>query len=308
MIYTLTLNPAVDLELQIEQFQFNSVSRAQGSRMDCGGKGFNVSRMLRNLNVASTAMGFVGGYNGQRLTEALSQLGINTQFTEISGETRTNVSIVAQGEAQHIKVNEAGPEVSKSELASLMKAIKQNLKAGDWWVLGGSLPLGIDNSIYADLIALIEGAGAFAILDSSGEALRLGCLAKPALAKPNLEEAQQLLGLTDRQLDDASIWCDALLNAGPKNLVVSLGEEGALLVTDKDFLKVASPSIQEANPIGAGDSMVAGIVWRLSLGEALQQALPYGLACGAATASRSGTDLGSLEQVTELVKQCRLST
>ncbi|WP_022940422.1 1-phosphofructokinase [Psychromonas hadalis] len=305
MIYTLTLNPAVDLELKIEQFQFDSVSRALGSRMDCGGKGFNVSRMLRNLNVDSTAMGFVGGYSGQRLKATLTKQGINTQFTEISGETRTNISIVAQGEARHIKVNEAGPEVSKAELASLMKSVKQNLKAGDWWVLGGSLPPGVDNRIYADLIALIEAAGAFAILDSSGEALRLGCLAKPALAKPNLEEAQQLLALTDRQLDDASVWCAALLNSGPKNLVVSLGAEGALLVTEQDFSKVETPIIKEANPIGAGDSMVAGIVWRLSLGESLQQALPYGLACGAATASRSGTELGSLEQVTELIKQCK---
>lgn len=304
MIYTLTLNPAVDLELQIEQFQFNSVARAQGSRMDCGGKGFNVSRMLRNLNIDSTAMGFVGGFNGQRLKAELSKLGIKTQFTEISGETRTNVSIVAESEAKHIKVNEAGPEVSAAELASLIEAVKLNLKAGDWWVLGGSLPRGVDNNIYADLIALIEAAGAFSILDSSGEALRLGCLAKPALAKPNLEEAQQLLGLTDQQLDEASIWCDSLLKSGPKNLVVSLGEEGALLVTEQDFVKFTSPEIQEANPIGAGDSMVAGIVWRLSLGESLQQALPYGLACGAATASRNGTDLGSLEQVTELVKKC----
>ena len=304
MIYTLTLNPAIDLELQIEQFQFNSVARSQSSRMDCGGKGFNVSRMLRNVNIDSTAMGFVGGYNGQRLKAELSALGINTDFTEISGETRTNVSIVAHSEQQHIKVNEAGPEVSKAELASLIAAVKQNLKAGDWWVLGGSLPRGIDNSIYAELIKLIEGAGAFVILDSSGEALELGCLAKPTLAKPNLDEAQELLGLTSDQLEDSAIWCESLLKSGPKNLVVSLGEEGALLVTEQQFAKVTSPSIIEVNPIGAGDSMVAGIVWRLSLGETLQNALPYGLACGAATASRPGTELGSLEQVTELVKQC----
>lgn len=304
MIYTLTLNPAIDLELQIEQFQFNSVARSQSSRMDCGGKGFNVSRMLRNVNIESTAMGFVGGYNGQRLKAELSALGINTDFTEISGETRTNVSIVAHGEQQHIKVNEAGPEVSKAELASLIAAVKHNLKAGDWWVLGGSLPRGIDNSIYADLIRLIEDAGAFVILDSSGEALELGCLAKPTLAKPNLDEAQELLGLTTDQLEDSAVWCESLLKSGPKNLVVSLGEEGALLVTEQQFAKVTSPSIIEINPIGAGDSMVAGIVWRLSLGESLENALPYGLACGAATASRPGTELGSLEQVTELVKQC----
>jgi len=304
MIYTLTLNPAVDLELQISQFQFDSVARAEGSRIDCGGKGFNVSRMLRNVNIDSIAMGFVGGYNGQRLQAELTAAGISTDFTQISGETRTNVSIVASGEAKHIKVNEAGPEVTPAELASLIDSVKANLKAGDWWVLGGSLPRGVNNNIYAELIGLIEAAGAFAILDSSGKALELGCLAKPTLVKPNLDEAQELLGLTERELEDASIWSQSLAKSGPQNLVVSLGSEGALLVTEQQFSKLASPSIIEANPIGAGDSMVAGIVWRLSLGESLTQALAYGLACGAATASRSGTDLGSLDQVTELVEQC----
>ncbi|TEW55526.1 1-phosphofructokinase [Psychromonas sp. RZ22] len=306
MIYTLTLNPAVDLELQIDQFQFNSVARAKNSRMDCGGKGFNVSRMLRNVNIESTAMGFIGGYNGQRLQTELTSLGIKTNFTEISGETRTNVSIVAHGEQRHIKVNETGPEISSVELANLITAIKQNLKAGDWWVLGGSLPSGVDSTIYAELITLIENAGAFAVLDSSGEALRLGCLAKPTLAKPNLDEAKELLGLSDEGLDDADLWCKALAKQGPKNLVVSLGEEGALYVSGQAFKKISSPEIIEANPIGAGDSMVAGIVWRLSLGETLQKALPYGLACGAATASRPGTELGSLEQVTELVHSIKI--
>ncbi len=303
MIYTLTLNPAVDLELNIEQFQFNKVTRAIDSRIDCGGKGFNVSRMLRNLNIDSTAMGFIGGYNGQRLQAELTALGIKTQFTEIAGETRTNVSIVSESQAQHIKVNEAGPEVTAVELTSLIDSVKANLKAGDWWVLGGSLPKGVDSSIYAELIKLIQAAGAFAILDSSGEALHLGCLAKPKLAKPNQEEAQQLLDLTEQQLDDSAACSKALLKSGPQNVVVSLGEAGALLITEQQFEKVASPRIKEANPIGAGDSMVAGMVWRLSLGESITQALPYGLACGAATASRSGTELGTLKQVTELVKQ-----
>jgi 1-phosphofructokinase family hexose kinase len=301
MIYTLTLNPAVDLELQIDQFQFNSVTRALNSRNDCGGKGFNVSRMLNNLGIESTAMGFIGGYNGQRLQSQLTSLGIKTQFTEIQGETRTNVSIVSQNQ-QHIKVNESGPKISAPELKALIAMIKQNLNAGDWWVLGGSLPKGIDNTVYAELITLIEEAGAFAILDSSGEALKLGCLAHPTLAKPNLEEAQQLLELTTVQVDAPAAWSTALPKSGAKNLVVSLGESGALLVTAKEYKKAASPQIIEVNPIGAGDSMVAGIVWRLSLGETLQQALPYGLACGAATASRPGTELGTLKQVMELMK------
>ena len=170
MIYTLTLNPALDLELQIEQFAFNSVARASHSQRDCGGKGLNVSRMLRHLNVDSIAMGFVGGYNGQRLQSDLTALGVQTLFTPIAAETRTNVSIVATGSSQHIKVNEAGPAVSVTEWDQLISTIKQYLTPGDWWVLAGSLPQGVPDMAYADLITLIEGAGAYVILDASGAA------------------------------------------------------------------------------------------------------------------------------------------
>ena len=309
MIYTLTLNPALDLELQIEQFAFNSVARASHSQRDCGGKGLNVSRMLRHLNVDSIAMGFVGGYNGQRLQSDLTALGVQTLFTPIAAETRTNVSIVATGSSQHIKVNEAGPVVSVTEWDQLISTIKQYLTPGDWWVLAGSLPQGVPDMAYADLITLIEGAGAYVILDASGAAFYHGCLAKPSLIKPNLEEAHQLMALTPElsgkwsltQMMQSQDWVRDLLNIGPKQLVVSLGSEGAFLATPQQWAQFASPKIVEANPIGAGDSMVAGLVWRLSLGDSLAQALPYGLACGAATACLPGTQLGSLAQVKRLL-------
>ncbi|MPW30925.1 1-phosphofructokinase [Agarivorans sp. B2Z047] len=303
MIYTLTLNPAADLELQIDEFAFDSVSRANHSRLDCGGKGFNVSRMLKNLGVTSTAMGFIGGFTGQRLASELSKMDIKSQFTQIAGETRTNVTVVEAGNKRHIKVNEAGPEVSPEELKSLVDQVKQNLHAGDWWVLGGSLLKGVRANFYAELITLIENAGAHAVLDTSGEALREGILAQPSLVKPNLDEAQELLGLSSEELKQTQGWTQALLAMGPKNLVVSLGKKGALMANEQQCAEFTSPSIVEANPIGAGDSMVAGLVWRLSLGESLAQALPYGLACGAASASRQGTDLGSLDQVEQLRKE-----
>jgi len=301
MIYTLTLNPAVDLELQIDAFEFNAVSRATGSRMDCGGKGFNVSRLLKNVGIDSVAMGFVGGFNGQRLEAELQAVGIATNFTQIAGETRTNVSVVAHSDGQHIKVNEAGPTVTPAELGNLINLVRKEVKAGDWWVLGGSLPKGVNASLYAELVLLIEGAGAYAVLDTSGEALKLGCAARPTLIKPNLEEAAQLLGLSESDMASSDEWAQAVLALGPKNLVVSLGKDGALLASPGQIDRISSPSIVESNPIGAGDSLVGGLVWRLSLGEALPQALRYGLACGAATASRPGTELGSLEQITQLV-------
>jgi 1-phosphofructokinase family hexose kinase len=305
MIYTLTLNPAADLELSVDQLEFNSVSRAIDSRVDCGGKGFNVSRMLKNLGQDSIAMGFVGGATGLRLSNELEAAGIDCQFTSIVGETRTNVTIVEGANARHIKVNQAGPVISESELTRLVESIQQRLQPGDWWVLGGSLPQGVPTSFYAQLVSLIEDAGAHAVLDTSGEALREGIFAGPSLIKPNLEEAQALLELDEEELNSTQAWTQALLAMGAQNLVVSLGKAGALMASEAQLHEFASPSIVEANPIGAGDSMVAGLVWRLSKGESLEQALPYGLACGAATASRPGTELGELAQVEQLLEQCR---
>ena len=304
MIYTLTLNPAIDWELQIEHFELNSVSRAKQSRNDCGGKGFNVSRMLRNLNTDSIAMGFVGGINGQRLESGLQEQGVTTDFTWIQGETRTNVSIVAVDNAEHIKVNEPGPAVTAIEVEELIRQVERVLAPGDWWVMGGSLPLGVDANIYAQLIERIQQAGAHAILDSSGEALLQGCKACPTLVKPNLEEALQLLGIAQEGFDTMRDWVGNILALGPKNLVVSLGKEGAMLVTNQGMEMIHSPNIIEQNPIGAGDSLVAGVVWRLSRGCSYADAIRYGVACGAATASKPGTELGSHDDVMSLVKRC----
>lgn len=308
MIYTLTLNPAVDWELQIEHFELNSVSRSKQSRIDCGGKGFNVSRMLRNLNTDSIAMGFVGGKNGERLESGLREQNVATNFTWVQGETRKNISIVALDNAEYIKVNEAGPTVTAIEVEELTQQVESVLAPGDWWVMGGSLPLGVDAGIYARLIDRIQQAGAHTILDTSGEALLQGCKAGPTLVKPNLEEAQQLVGITQDGVEDITDWVGDILALGPENLVVSLGKEGAMLVTEQGLEMIYSPSITERNPIGAGDSLVAGVVWQLSLGRSYGDAIRYGVACGAATASKSGTELGSYDDVMSLVKQCNRET
>lgn len=303
MIYTLTLNPALDLELQVEQFEFNSVSRAQRSQVDCGGKGFNVSRLLHSLGLTSTAMGFVGGHTGARLTEALQAQGIATDFTEISGETRTNVSIAVAGTSEHIKVNETGPTIHDDELEALFAQVKKNLNAGDWWVLAGSLPPGVPSSVYAQLTELIQQAGARVLLDTSGEALRLGCAAKPALIKPNIDEALELLGLEAGVANDPQTWVNDVLALGPERLVISLGKEGALFTEGDAIQTQATPSIAERNPTGAGDSLVAGLAYQLSQGASLATAVRFGAACGAATASRAGTLLGDPDHIRQLFAQ-----
>lgn len=305
MIYTLTLNPAVDLELVVDDFKFDTVGRALQSRMDCGGKGFNVSRMLSNLKTSSIAMGFVGGKSGERLEQELHSLGIETDFNWIDGETRTNVSIVKADNTKYLKVNEAGPTVAAEDVDALTNKVRRNAKPDDWWVLSGSLPPGVPVTIYATLINIIEGAGASVMLDTSGETLRIGCEAEPTIIKPNMEEARELAApICTDDASDADV-ATAVLAMGPKNMIISMGKDGALLATHDGLQMVKTPVVKERNPIGAGDSMVGGVIWGLSQGLPLIEALQNGIACGAATASRDGTELGSYEMVEELLSQMR---
>jgi 1-phosphofructokinase family hexose kinase len=301
MIYTVTLNPAVDRELVVPAIEFDSVLRAVEWRVDWGGKGFNVSRVLASLGAASVAVGFAGGRSGELLRDGLNSLEIQTDFIDIQGETRTNVSIVSQSDNRYVKVNEPGPRISAEDLATLLARVEALAQAGDWWVLAGSLPPGISASTYADLTRILERNGAHVILDTSGQALEQGCRAAPELVKPNAYEAFLLTGRPVDSLEQIAAAGQAILQMGPAQVAVSLGKDGALLLQSGRVWLAHSPQIEERNPIGAGDSMVGGLVWGLSQGLEASEALRWGIACGAATASLSGTAVGTRQLVESLL-------
>jgi 1-phosphofructokinase family hexose kinase len=305
MIYTLTLNPAVDRELTVPEMEFDSVLRASESRVDFGGKGFNVSRLLKGMNESSIAVGFLGGNAGELLQKGLQSLGIGTDFVWVSEETRTNVSIVTQSHDHYIKVNEKGPLVNESKQKELLDKIDSLAKSDDWWVLAGSLPPGVTNDMYARVIQVLNKHAARAILDTSGESLRLGCAEKPFLVKPNAEEAHVLTGLPTNTPAEIAVGAAEIRRMGAQNVVISMGKAGALLHTSEETWLTHTPRIQEKNPIGAGDSMVGGLVWALTQGINLKEALGWGVASGAATASLPGTEVGSRPLIEELFSQVR---
>ncbi|MEW6403971.1 MAG: 1-phosphofructokinase [Chloroflexota bacterium] len=305
MIYTLTLNPAVDRELTVPDMEFDSVLRASESRIDFGGKGFNVSRLLKGMNQPSIAVGFLGGNAGQLLQKGLQSLGIGTDFVWVAEETRTNVSIVMQSHYHYIKVNEKGPRVDEAKQQELLDKIDSLAKNGDWWVLAGSLPPRVPNDMYARVIHVLNGHGANAILDTCGESLKFGCAEKPFLVKPNAEEAHALTGLPMETPAEIAAGAAEIRRMGAQNVVISMGKAGALLCTAGETWLVYTPKIQEKNPIGAGDSMVGGVVWALTQGVALKEALGWGVASGAATASLPGTEVGSRPLIEELFAQVR---
>ena len=305
MIYTLTLNPAVDRELTVPAMEFDSVLRASESRVDFGGKGFNVSRLLKGLGAASTAVGFLGGRAGELLQDGLQDLGIGTDFVWVPGETRTNVSIVTQSHDHYIKANEKGPLVEEAKQKELLDRVDSLAQPNDWWVLAGSLPPGVPDDFYARIVNVLNRQEARAILDTSGESLRLGCMEKPYLVKPNAEEAQILTGLPMDSPTEIAAAAAEIRRMGAQNVVISMGKAGALLQTEQETWLTHSPKIEEKNPIGAGDSMVGGLVWALTQRIALKEALGWGIASGAATASLPGTEVGSRPLIEALFSQVR---
>ncbi len=306
MIYTLTLNPAVDRELSVQTITFNKVLRASAWQVDLGGKGFNVSRMLKILGLDSVALGFAGGKSGELLAQGLQELGIATDFVWVAGETRTNVSIVSLSEGRYVKANEPGPTVGEKAQMELLAKVGQLARPGDWWVLAGSLPPGVPADYYGLVIKVLGEVGANSVLDTSGQALRDGCTAGPVLVKPNDYELGQLSGLPVNNRAERLEAARYVLSLGVQKVVVSLGHEGALMVDGDGAAFLAAPEVEEQNPIGAGDALVAGLVFGLSQNLSLAESLRWGVACGAAAASQSGTAMGSRSQVEEYWKRTEI--
>ncbi len=298
MIVTVTLNPGLDRTLTVPEIRFNEVLRATSVRVDCGGKGFNVSRALAALGVPSVALGLVGGGAGETLASGLRDAGIESDLVRIAQESRTATVVREDGSSRHIKVNEPGPCVSAGELAVLRARVAARAAAGDLWTLCGSLPPGVPVEFYGELIGTLLTAGARPCLDTSGEPLRLGCQARPFLVKPNLTEAAQLLECEEEAL--AGREGDAvthLLRLGIQMVALSLGAEGLILGTNERRVRARPPRVEARNAVGTGDALLAGLAWALERGLPLEEAARWGVAAGTASAMREGVTFGSLAEV-----------
>lgn len=306
MIVTVTPNPVLDRTLTVPRIVLNEVVRATASRLDWGGKGFNVSRALQALGVESVAMGFVGGATGQMLERGLRDLGIATDFVHIAGETRTNIVVTDVGAEQYVKVNEAGPTVQAQELAAFFDQTRKRVRPGDIWVLSGSLPPGVPLDFYVQLIALVQARGAKALLDSSGEPLRLGCTAGPYLVKPNAVEAEEVTGREIGSKADALGAAEFFLCQGIELVALSLGADGLLLASKQQTVWARPPRMRARNPVGAGDALLAGIAWAMERGLPLEEMARWAVATGTAAAVREGVSVGTRAEVETLCEQIQI--
>jgi 1-phosphofructokinase len=300
MIYTLTLNPSVDYIVEADEIQLGSLNRSANETKLPGGKGINVSRVLRSLGVENKATGFLGGFTGKYVEEFLNREGVQTRFVNVEGDTRINVKLKAGTETE---INARGPEISTLAIESLKDQIML-LGNGDFLILAGSIPSSMPESIYEEIVRICKKTGAEVIVDAEGDLLKSILDYRPFLIKPNHHELGQLFNREITDADEAIFYGKKLVEAGAKNVIVSLADKGAVYINENDAYKAAVPQGEVKSSVGAGDSMVAGFVAQFLKTGDRKEAFRYSVASGSATAFSIG--LCTSDQVEQLLKEVKI--
>ena len=306
MIVTVTLNPALDKTVVIPEFRAGQVNRVVASRVDAGGKGVNVSKVLVSLGEESIAAGLCGGHAGRQLLDGLEKLGIPTAFEYGTAETRTNLKITTGPGGETTDVNEPGAPVTAQQLQALEARLNALTAAGDMLVLSGSLPPGVPADFYAGLTRRQHERGVCVAVDTSGEPLRQAAQAAPDLLKPNLEELEQLTG--NRPESDTAILdaCSPLLARGTALVAVTLGGEGAVLVSHGGAWRAQALPVTVQSTVGSGDAFTAALALGIQRGMAAEQMLALAAAAGAVNAMTDGTDVPDGAQIRALAARAQI--
>ncbi len=301
MIVTVTLNPTLDRTLIVPELRLGEVNRARAVRDDLGGKGVNVSRALQALGLPSTIVALLAGWTGRAMQEGLLAAGFDVVALEVPGETRRNVTLRDEATNQTTKINEPGPVLDSDHAEALAERIAGLARPGDLWAFCGALPPGAPSGFYARLIDIVQSAGARAFLDTSGAALAQGLQARPFGAKPNREEASELLGVPlIGGITDVSA-ARALHAVGVEVVALSAGADALVLAMGDATIAAYPPPIPVASPIGAGDSALAGLLWAVAEDCEPVECARRAVACGAAAAMQEGTGVGDRALVEKLL-------
>lgn len=297
MIYTVTLNPSIDFIVHVDHLAIGALNKMTQDFKLPGGKGINVSRILKRINVDSTALGFVGGFTGTFISDWLTKEAIDHQFTSVTDDTRINIKLKSGEETE---INGLGPAISESEIANL-KAKFSQLKPDDIVILSGSKPAGLAADFYEDLIELVQNAGADFVIDTTGAELFAALPAHPLLIKPNNHELAELYQTSFSSIEDILPYGQKMLQDGAKNVIVSLGGDGALLFSGEKIYRTNVLKRPLKNSVGAGDSMIAGFIGRYAETRDVVDAFKWGVACGSATAFSD--DLAQADFIHELLPE-----
>ncbi len=306
MIITVTLNPAVDQTLELERLTLGDTNRVLDSWIDPGGKGINVSRALRELGRESLAAGLAPGSLGRFIEHSLLEQGILCDFVHTRGQTRTNLTLVDETAHETTLLSYRGPEVDPRHVQTLETRLRRYLSAGDWLVVAGSIPPSIDARTYPRLIELGHELGVHTVLDADAEALAVGLSGRPELVKSNHHEAERLLG---KSLDDDAALLRAaeeMRNMGAATAMVTAGGRGAVAVSDEGTWWAWPPPTVVVSAVGAGDALLAGLLMKLEEGAAMEEALRWGTAAGAAACLTPGTQLCRREDFLRMLPEVRV--
>ncbi|MGG0554737.1 1-phosphofructokinase [Priestia aryabhattai] len=305
MIYTCTLNPAIDLFVDVDSLDPFVVNRTNTEDYQANGKAINISILLKRMGLDNTALGFIGGFTGKYIENELQQQGIETNFVEIDGITRIN-TFVRAGEKEYKIVNK-GPLISEKKKDEMLQKIK-SIPKGSVLFVSGSLPKGLSEETFIEIAEIASYNNLKLILDVSSKKL-LDCLAyHPYLIKPNKEELEYLFNKEKLSEDEIILLGKELLQKGAERVLISLGEEGALYLSNQETIRVTSPKGEVINTACAGDALLSSFVGKLKSGSSIEEALVYASATGASTAFSMGlSDLSDIEHLVEEIDVKHLS-
>lgn len=305
MIYTITLNPALDRTIVVDSLVSDDANRILREGRYAGGKGIDCSRVIEELGGKSTALGFIGGYDGLELEGRLINEGVLCDFTRISGETRTNIVLYNRKKKTQIMLNAAGPKITPTEIGLFFQRIRSLRQDAEFLIISGSVPPGVTHNIYAQIITTLKGIGIRVALDADGELLRHGCEAKPFIIKPNIHEFQRLTGVKSTEVADLLKTARHIVEGGIEIVLLTMGAKGLLGVQKDEAYWATPPQVEIVNRVGAGDSALAGFIYALTKRLSFRESLILASAAGTAAVITTGTGLCRKKDVERIKKEVR---
>ncbi len=307
-VVTVTLNPAIDQTLSIPGFAAGQVNRVAGSRSHAGGKGVNVACFLADLGVEVIATGFLGADNAGLFVETFARKNVTDRFVRLPGSTRVGLKVVDDWTRETTDINFPGLTPEKKDLDELFDEIASLAAPGRWFVLSGSVPAGAPQSIYAGLIQLIHEKGGRVVLDTSGRPLRVALANAPGVVKPNVDELSELMAQTLDSPAAVHTTAESLLARGLQRVVVSMGGDGAVFVAPGQALLARPPKVTVRSTVGAGDAMVAGLVYAMIQDLSLADLARMATASGAYAVTRVGPGIEDRAALENLIGQVEVET
>ncbi|AQS10048.1 tagatose-6-phosphate kinase [Clostridium saccharobutylicum] len=301
MINTITLNPSLDYIVKVDSFKVDALNRSLEEQVYAGGKGINVSIVLKNLGVENTALGYIAGFTGEEISRQVKEHGVNCDFIKLkNGLSRINVKLKSDGETE---INGSGPEITETDLQNLYEKLN-SLTKGDYLILSGSIPNSVPDDIYENIMKSLLDKGIEFVVDATKDLLLKVLKYKPFLIKPNHHELAEMFNVELKSDEDIITYGKKLQEMGAKNVLISMAGDGAILLPENgEPIKREVPKGVLKNSVGAGDSMVAGFLCGYLKNKNIDEAFKIGIATGSASAFSE--ELATKEQVEELLLQMK---